>query len=110
MGLGDVHRLHRSVLELAVFVHSVPAHDFDLRDADDLAAGGSQRGTGGGMKKKPDLYGLMAEFDDPSAIVAAARQAYDEGYRKMNAYSPFPIEELAEAIGFHSSRLPLIVL
>lgn len=62
------------------------------------------------MKKKPDLYGLMAEFDDPSAIVAAARHAYDEGYRKMNAYSPFPIEELAEAIGFHSNRLPLIVL
>ena len=62
------------------------------------------------MKKKPDLYGLMAEFDDPNTIIAAARQAYTEGYRRMNAYSPFPIEELAEAIGFHHNRLPLIVL
>jgi hypothetical protein len=62
------------------------------------------------MKKKPDLYGLMAEFDDPNAIVAAARRAYTEGYRRMNAYSPYPIEELSEAIGFHSNRLPLIVL
>src|SRR5438477_4705919 len=62
------------------------------------------------MKKKPDLYGLMAEFDDPNAIVVAARRAYTEGYRRMNAYSPFPIEELSEAIGFHHNRLPLIVL
>jgi hypothetical protein len=52
----------------------------------------------------------MAEFDNPSAAVAAARAAYDEGYRNMDAYSPYPVEELSEAIGFHRNRLPIIVL
>ena len=62
------------------------------------------------MKKEPGLYGIMAEFDDPNEVVAAARKAYAEGYRRMNAYTPYPIEELAEAIGFHRNMLPLIVL
>jgi len=62
------------------------------------------------MKKEPGLYGIMAEFDDPNEVVAAARKAYAEGYRRMNAYTPYPIEELAEAIGFHHNMLPLIVL
>jgi hypothetical protein len=56
------------------------------------------------------LYGLMAEFDEPTALVAAARRANEEGYRCMDAYSPMPIEELHEALGPHPSRLPLIVL
>ena len=55
-------------------------------------------------------HGLMAEFDDPGHLVQAARRAYAEGYRRMDAYSPLPIEELHEAIGFHDTRLPLIVL
>jgi ActD protein len=60
--------------------------------------------------KSPAIYGLMAEFDDPNALVAAARRARHEGYRRMDAYSPFPIEELHEALGMHHTRLPLIVL
>ena len=56
------------------------------------------------------IYGLMAEFDDASALVAATSKARDEGYRRMDAYSPFPIEELHDAMGAHHSRLPLIVL
>src|SRR3954462_12510075 len=56
------------------------------------------------------IYGLMAEFEDPNDLVAAAPRAYREGYRVMDAYSPLPIEELHEAIGFHHTRLPLIVL
>ena len=56
------------------------------------------------------LYGLMAEYDDPAALVAATRRAYDEGYRKMDAYSPFPIEELTEALHLHNTYVPLIVL
>jgi len=56
------------------------------------------------------VYGLMAEFDDPKTLVQAAAQARDAGYRRMDAYSPFPIEELHEALGSHHSRLPLIVL
>jgi hypothetical protein len=61
------------------------------------------------MKRFP-IYGLMAEFDSPTAVVDAARRAYDAGYRKMDAYSPFPIEDLTEAIGFRHTRLPMIVL
>jgi ActD protein len=56
------------------------------------------------------LYGLMAEFEDPTQAVKAARSAYEEGYRDMDAYSPYPVEELSEAIGFHRNRLPLLVL
>lgn len=52
----------------------------------------------------------MAEFDDPSAAVAAARKVYQAGYRRINAYSPYPIEELWEAIGFHKTYVPLVVL
>ncbi|HYG80523.1 MAG TPA: DUF3341 domain-containing protein [Pyrinomonadaceae bacterium] len=62
------------------------------------------------METKPPLYGLMAEFDNPTDVVEAARATYDAGYRRINAYSPYPIEELAEAIGFHRTRLPVIVL
>jgi hypothetical protein len=58
----------------------------------------------------PRLYGLMAEFQDPSDVVAAARAVRAEGYRKVDAYSPFPIEELNEALGFHRSWLPPLVL
>jgi hypothetical protein len=52
----------------------------------------------------------MAQFDNPSQLVAAARDTYEAGYRQINGYSPFPIEELSEAIGFRKSALPLIVL
>jgi hypothetical protein len=55
-------------------------------------------------------HGLMAEFEDPNTLVAAAHRAYHEGYRRMDAYTPFPIEELHEALGMHHTRLPLIVL
>lgn len=64
------------------------------------------------MKKadtQPKLYGVMAQFDNPSQLVAAARSAYEDGYRQINGYSPFPIEELDEAIGFKRTTLPYIV-
>ena len=60
--------------------------------------------------KRPPIHGLMAEFDSPTDLVLAARRAHAEGYRRMDAYTPFPIEELNEAIGFHHTRLPLVVL
>ena len=56
------------------------------------------------------VYGLMAEFEDPTSLVAATQGAYREGYRVMDAYAPYPIEELHEALGSHHTRLPLIVL
>src|SRR5438034_3928119 len=62
------------------------------------------------MKEFPTVYGLMAEFGDPIALVSATQRAYREGYRQMDAYSPFPIEELHEALGARPTRLALIVL
>jgi hypothetical protein len=59
---------------------------------------------------RPAIYGVMAEFDNPTDVVAATRRAYEEGYRRMDAYSPYPIEALSEAVGPHKERLPLIVL
>lgn len=55
-------------------------------------------------------YGLMAEFETADDLFAAARRANAEGYTKMDAYSPFPIEGLAEEVGFHHTRLPLVIL
>jgi hypothetical protein len=59
---------------------------------------------------KSNLYGVMAEFAQPEELLRAARSAYGEGYRKMDAYSPFPVEGLAEAIGFEKTRVPTLVL
>src|SRR5574341_462309 len=62
------------------------------------------------MENNRLFYGLMAEFDNPEALLGAARRAYAEGYRNMDAYSPFPVEGLAEAIGFYHTRVPFFVL
>jgi hypothetical protein len=64
------------------------------------------------MATTPDslIHGLMAEFEDPNALVAATYRAHAEGYRRMDAYSPFPVEDLHEALGSHHTRLPLVVL
>src|SRR5258705_10647739 len=105
LGLVDVCRHARPVPDAAVSLPALPADDFDLRDADAFA-----RGKGGGRMKRPSIHGLMAEFDDAQALVAATHQAHREGYRRMDAYSPFPIEELHEALGAPPSRLPLGVL
>jgi hypothetical protein len=56
------------------------------------------------------LYGLIAEFENPGELVAAARRAREAGYRKMDAYTPFPIHELTDALGHPRTKLPLIVL
>src|SRR4051812_31384585 len=56
------------------------------------------------------IYGLLAEFEDPSSLVQATERARHEGYRCMDAYSPYPIEELHEALGGAHTKLPLIVL
>lgn len=60
--------------------------------------------------KTVSTYGIMAEFDNPTTLVEAAHRTYEAGYRKIDAYTPFPIEELAEAIGFHRNGVPLVVL
>ncbi len=61
------------------------------------------------MKRDP-IYGMMAEFDTPAALVEAAKRTYQAGYKRIDAYTPFPIEGLAEEIGFHRNEVPLVVL
>jgi len=56
------------------------------------------------------LYGLVAEFDRPEALLAAARQARAAGYTRFEAYSPFPIDGLSEAVGFREPWTPLATL
>lgn len=56
------------------------------------------------------VYGLMAEFSDPGELVVAARKAREAGYVRLDAYTPYPVEELDEALALHHTRLPIIVL
>jgi len=62
------------------------------------------------VKGKEQLHGLMAEFEEHEELLKATRKAYAEGYRRMDAYSPFPVEGLAEALGRRGTLVPLIVL
>jgi Alternative complex III, ActD subunit len=59
---------------------------------------------------KPGIWGLMAEFDKPADLVRACRLARESGYRRMDAYTPFPIEAVSEALNLHRNAMPLIVL
>jgi hypothetical protein len=54
-------------------------------------------------------HGLLAQFDEPEELVRATEQAYAAGYRRMDAYSPFPVEGLADALGMRWSWVPRIM-
>jgi len=56
------------------------------------------------------LYGLLAEFETPAKLVAATKRVHAEGYRRIDTFSPYPIEEAWEAMHVHDKRLSLIVL
>ncbi len=56
------------------------------------------------------IYGVMAEFDNPTDLLKATEAAHAAGYRKMDAYTPYPVEEISDALGFHKTRVPLVVL
>jgi len=56
------------------------------------------------------LYGLLAELESADQLVVAARHVRDEGFVQCEAYAPFHIEGLAEAIGMKPTRLPWLVL
>jgi hypothetical protein len=56
------------------------------------------------------LYGVIAEFAEAEAVVEAARRTHAAGYRRIDAYTPFPVEDLSEALGHRDHWVPLIVL
>jgi hypothetical protein len=60
--------------------------------------------------KRPDIYGLMAEFDAPEKILAAAERTKQAGYHDIDAFTPFPMEELTDALGIKHTKLSLFVL
>lgn len=61
-------------------------------------------------RRRHAVYGLIAEFERADALIAAARQAREAGYTRMDAYSPYPVEGLADALGFKGTMVPTIVL
>src|SRR5579862_8161614 len=56
------------------------------------------------------IYGLLAEFESPEALLEAANKTRTAGYKRVDAFTPMPVEGLAEAVGFHHTNLPLVVL
>jgi hypothetical protein len=62
------------------------------------------------MPPREGIYGLLAEFNTPSELVHATKEARAAGYRRMECYTPYPVEEAAEALEFHKTRVPLVCL
>src|SRR5262245_53073343 len=56
------------------------------------------------------LYGLVAAFATPEELLEATRRAHSAGYRRLEAYTPFPVHGLAEALDFRRTHIPLVVL
>jgi Protein of unknown function (DUF3341) len=62
------------------------------------------------MPPREGVYGLLAEFNTPSELVHATEMSHRAGYRRMECYTPYPVEEAAEALRFHKTRVPLLCL
>lgn len=58
----------------------------------------------------PTIYGIVAEFDQPEPLLEATRRARERGYRHLDAFTPFPVDGLPQALGLRPSRLPWLVL
>jgi hypothetical protein len=57
-----------------------------------------------------NVYGVLIEFKDPEALISAAKKAYDVGFREMDAFTPYPVEGLSEAIGFEKESVSFFTL
>lgn len=61
-------------------------------------------------ERRSELFGVMGEFSTPEDLLAATKKAREAGYKHVEAYTPFPIEGLAEAVGFRWTAVPLLTL
>jgi hypothetical protein len=61
-------------------------------------------------ERRSQLFGVMGEFSTPENLLAATKKAREAGYKHVEAYTPFPIEGLAEAVGFKWTAVPLLTL
>ena len=62
------------------------------------------------MQHRSHIYGLVAEFETADQLIRAARTTREAGYRRMDAYTPFPVEGLSEALCLGRNKVPLITL
>jgi hypothetical protein len=62
------------------------------------------------VEKSLGMYGLLAKFDSPESLIKAVRRVYDSGYRRFDAYAPYPVEELSKAMRLKGSPLPYVIL
>ncbi len=56
------------------------------------------------------LWGLLAQFKTSDELLHAAQSAYADGYRRLDAYSPFPVPDLAQSVGFRKNSVALVCL
>lgn len=62
------------------------------------------------MEHRYHIYGVVGDFGSPKELVRAAKRAKEAGYSEVNAYTPFPVEGLPEALEFPKSKVPLLTL
>lgn len=62
------------------------------------------------QKEESQLYGVMAELETPDRLIAAIEAVRRAGYSDLEAYTPYPIEAVNEALDIHDSPMPKIVL
>jgi hypothetical protein len=79
--------------------------ELDVPQADEVKPGPSLH-----PRKGRFTYGVIAEFPSPEALIHAIHETRGKGYEIIEAYTPFPIEEVWEAIGHPKSKVPLLVL
>lgn len=61
-------------------------------------------------KETQKMYGILAKFEHPEDLVAATKRAYEAGYRKFDAYTPYPVEGLDQVMHLKPSFLPYAML
>src|SRR5260370_20272933 len=62
------------------------------------------------MERRSHIYGVMGEFATPEQLTHAVEKVREAGYRRLDAYAPFPVEGLSQALGLKRNQVPLITL